>query len=732
MGGAFGTNDAFGKASGFLGMAKDSGIIAKTLFGGMQNILTNTASNAINAIELDKAGKLVWNDDSFLEGTLGKSAMASYASGMASSFTTGALDTQLRGFGGNTYTGGLRLDALAGSLVGQGVDYAMTGNATLNLANFDMFGFKDKHGKVISSGLLEMHIGDAGLSMNMGMGGADLSYGSIAGAMGGFKAWGVNAQLALSSQEEARKYRVAMRTLSSTGNASDSALYEELLAGKTNIEDDSSGNYSAHTTVANGQRTIHLGSDRSILTSDLSMGVLLSHEGYRNGLDDGEEGQLDETGRAIRGHVGTAAMLEATYGKGVLGGQMSEELAALASGDNGRIAQAFGRYDSSSDYWKMTKTGKLINDKHSGLLQEMADGTWVQVVKDDKESSVAAALVHYLGAGRANELLNRQEQKIFDWGTKSNQADTYDDQTLKDVLHLSESQIVEVRTDPKKWQSTLDSADTLQKEKLIGEALMKGHEIVANGNSWDGEGTGFSFSDNHFGDGTIGIRRLDDGSYEKFTVSAVAIRGGDAFKVLNKKNGKWEDKPEYNRNTLIGFIKTDLDGHLIGSPYNTGQQWNTVDNGHGQISGTYDQYYEHTFLGAIQANTVNADSYVHMFAATAAQQQKYGVSTLFMNTQSTTIDGRHIGLNATTADDQNPWLWHPAGIGTNDGCWTTTNSPGFVGNWKDAALIGSGANNFERVTDYLQNRWGVYNGLSIQTHLFNMNLYAGTGCGVRK
>jgi hypothetical protein len=366
MGGAFGTNDAFGKASGFLGMAKDSGIIAKTLFGGMQNILTNTASSAINAIELDKAGKLVWNDDSFLEGTLGKSAMASYASGMASSFTTGALDTQLRGFGGNTYTGGLRLDALAGSLVGQGVGYAMTGDATLNLLNM-----RDLTGGKLQGGLLEMHIGDAGLSMNMGMGGADLSYGSIAGAMGGFKAWGVNAQLALSSQEEARKYRVAMRTLSSTGNASDSALYEELLAGKTNIEDDSSGKYSAHTTAANGQRTIHLGSDRSILTSDLSMGVLLSHGGYRNGLDDGEEGQLDETGRTIRGHVGTAAMLEATYGKGVLGGQMTEELAAIASGDNGRIAQAFGRYDSSSDYWMLTKDGKLKYDGKGKLVDEL-------------------------------------------------------------------------------------------------------------------------------------------------------------------------------------------------------------------------------------------------------------------------------------------------------------------------------------------------------------------------
>jgi hypothetical protein len=338
---------------------------------------------------------------------------------MTSTFTTGLLDTQLFGFVNETYTGGKKLDALVGSLAGTGVSYAMTGDATFNILNA-----ADLSGGKLRGGLLEMHLGDSGFGMNLGSGGADISAMSLIGAAGGFKAWGINARLALSKQEEAHRYTVAMRTLSSTGNNADLQLYYELLNGNANIIENPDGAYTAKTTMVNGIREISLGNIRDILSSELSMGVLLSHEANRNGVYDGYEGQVNETARAINGHLATALMLESTYGEGILGGRMSEEAAAywkrINDDDWGDLGNLLAQYDSSGDFWLLKKDGTIVDDGS-------ADLHWEAVERDKDKSGAATyktimaftgknkeeSLVELLGgAEKAKELLAEKKVKL--------------------------------------------------------------------------------------------------------------------------------------------------------------------------------------------------------------------------------------------------------------------------------------------------------------------------------
>jgi len=397
--------------------------------------------------------------------------MSGYLSGMASSFTTGALDTQLRGFVGETYSGGMKLDALAGSFVGQGVGYAMTGDASFNLLNM-----RDLTGGKMQGGLLEMHLGDSGFSMNMGMGGADMSYGTLAGAASGLNAWAVNAELALSSQEEAHKYAVAMRTIASTGAASDSALYADILAGRANIVEDAKKDFGAETTLSKGVRTITLGGDKSILTSDLSLGVLLSHEGYRNGIDDGADGQLDETARAIRGHVGTAAMVEGTYGEGILGGQMSAELAAIKSGDASRIAQAFAGYDSSADYWR------VIKGKDGKVLKVLDDGdrNHINYVDEDgrlmRQDAFDGKGLSTLIANSTNGKQSAKEINDIMWKSGLNYSNP--DEDSKEPPHWYARNIDGFYMTPEARGRMLDrQAEEALKKKAADEAARKALEV---------------------------------------------------------------------------------------------------------------------------------------------------------------------------------------------------------------------------------------------------------------
>jgi len=153
---------------------------------------------------------------------------------MTSSFTSGMLNLGLEGFVGTTYANAATLSNTIGSLASQGVNFALTGDFTLNVLNFGMFGVKDTAGNLVKNGLLELHLGKKGATMNVGMGGADVSLGTIAQSLAGLEAWRVNMDLWTSKEAEAHRYTSSLRTLYSDGGIKDRALYDEIMSGKTN------------------------------------------------------------------------------------------------------------------------------------------------------------------------------------------------------------------------------------------------------------------------------------------------------------------------------------------------------------------------------------------------------------------------------------------------------------------------------------------------------------------
>jgi hypothetical protein len=297
------SNSFFPQGNGLSGMVSSvagtgpMGVIASTAMTGLQTVTTSTLNSAVNAFNLqyDKDGKLLglgWSSDAFNAGVQG--GLISAATGMTSSLTSGMLNLGLEGFVGKTYANAATLSNTIGSLAGQGINYALTGDFTLNVLNFGLFGIKDANQNLVKNGLLELHLGRNGATMNVGMGGADVSLGTIAQSIAGLDAWRVNAELWTSAQDEAHKYTSGMRTLYSVGGAKELALYQELLQGKTNIEERSDGDYKAKTEAnGDGTKTIYLGQGALADGSRFGFNILLAHEAYRNGIDDGSRRTAD-------------------------------------------------------------------------------------------------------------------------------------------------------------------------------------------------------------------------------------------------------------------------------------------------------------------------------------------------------------------------------------------------------------------------------------------------------
>ncbi len=171
-----------------------SGIIGKTIWSGAQGFTTNMGQGLINNITYSSNKGFGFDGQAFAQSVVGQQALAGYLGGMASTATSSSLGQwNLKDGNGITLNGHVfdtqsiqSFNGLMGSAVSAGIQYGMTGEATLNVANFSMLGIKGADGEIVQNGLLEMHLGGSnGFSMNLGTGGADFSLGNIASAIQG-------------------------------------------------------------------------------------------------------------------------------------------------------------------------------------------------------------------------------------------------------------------------------------------------------------------------------------------------------------------------------------------------------------------------------------------------------------------------------------------------------------------------------------------------------------------
>lgn len=292
------------------------------------------------------------------------------------------------------------------------------------------------------------------------------------------------------------------------------------------------------------------------------------------------------------------------------------------------------RFRESGDNWKLTKDGKLINDGKAELYTEIVndDGStgWSLVAGSEKEKSVPAALVHYLGKDRAALLLGGNPQGMSD--------------------------------------------------ELIGESLMKGAGIAWDANRinpdntkkkglWIGGGSGLTITDKSFY-GNAAMRSLGNGLYERYSITGQIYRSDNAYDVY--KNGVKGKIGEGN--TKLEFTKWNLDtGKAVGNKVVSTGVWNSVDNSYGQLGsdGTIgaDQPYKVLLGPLLQGNTIAAGSLNMRWAQ--VDSRKWGERMFISDTY--TIAGDYISSNTRRLGypGEDPWLLHYTNAGSSDGCFVS-------------------------------------------------------------
>jgi hypothetical protein len=325
--------------------------------------------------------------------------------------------------------------------------------------------------------------------------------------------------------------------------------------------------------------------------------------------------------------------------------------------------QVLSGYESSGDYWKLTKEGRLVNDGRARLLVEIVndDGTpgWRLAEGSDSETSVAASLVHYLGESRAMELL----------GTSLCCVSNYDDQTLRDVLNLDAVDIKVIRGNPTEAQRVISSASPGQLERLLGEALMKDAGIawLEKESVWSGTGEGLSLTDGAL-HGSSAVRSTGVGTYERYSITADIERFGGAYEVwMDGVKGDVGDG-----NTRVSFTKWDIDSGEQVATILAGGAWNSVDNSYGQTDSGgnpigADQPYKIAFGPTIQGNTI-AEGPLNLRWAQNGSNPEWGDVLILSDTHtiagdSILADGRRPGYPG-----EDRWLLHSTGFGSSDGC----------------------------------------------------------------
>jgi hypothetical protein len=344
---------------------------------GMQTLTSGVITSAIGGLSYSRDVGFGWSGDTFTNGLRG--TLTGAAVGSVSTFTSGLLNMGLEGFYGSYYENGVKLSSLAGGAAGQGLNYAFGGDIALNPVNL---GFLDNN--LSRNGLLELHFGREGFNAVLGTGGLDVSAGTLIGAAQGLEAWKVNFEIWNSDAPAAGKYASQMRTLYS-GSEIEKQAYEAILTGSTRIyENKNTGYTETKYDPVTGYKNILLGDDILDDTSRFGLNVVFSHEAYRNGIDDGEEGQRQETALAINGHIGAALGLMKNYGISSIGQDMACEALGFSKNYNTftspessgmetqemRLGGIVNGYDSSADYWRFTSEGRIIFDGSHNLYNE--------------------------------------------------------------------------------------------------------------------------------------------------------------------------------------------------------------------------------------------------------------------------------------------------------------------------------------------------------------------------
>ncbi len=399
------------------GIFEGAGALGKSLIVAARTGTNQVAVSTINAIDFTAADGDFFDEDAFLGGL----NPGSIVMGMAGSFVQFSLnEVNLAGYLGMDYKQGQILHRTIGTGVNASLEYGFQGETSLNLLSFSDFfmpfsgdGKAASNSRIFNSfahvdvGLLQVNLGQDGITANIGMGGHRMNAGAIVHAINGLDIYRENARIARSNIDD--DLTVAMRTLYSAraengGTRVMRDLYEDILVGKrARLRTANRQTYDGKTELLGGIRVINLNKEGK---SDFDLAVLLAHEAWRDGIDSGELANKIETSNAAFGHMSVAAQIASTYGYDSLNEHNADEARAFneagISGDWNEVGGMVERYDWSGEYWKLIRkedaSYKIVWDGEKNLYDE--NGNLLSI---DTTDSYALSLSKYLGLARTND-----------------------------------------------------------------------------------------------------------------------------------------------------------------------------------------------------------------------------------------------------------------------------------------------------------------------------------------
>ncbi|MBF9014485.1 MULTISPECIES: hypothetical protein [unclassified Oceanispirochaeta] len=380
-------NLGFLQNSGMFEVAGDIGI------RGISSVASNYGTAALYALDSNSNG---WNWDTFNSMTSWDNAGIGYLSGMTGTAVSGTLNLGTFGFIGEMGENADRFTSLMGGLSASGLEYAMTGQTTLNLMNLGKSG----------TGFLEMNLGGGGSLFNFGTQGTDVSLGSLSSAAQGLALYSENQNI--NAAVDDRDLRAGMRTLFSSGIEDTESLYQDILDGSVTLTLSEGLGYQGYTSVdESGKRVIDLNGSGQ---SRLDLAVLLSHEAFRDGLNNGEAAQILETVEAASAHMAVSSALQQRYGSDSLSIDNNREAFAYRLFAQGAITKdemtgyILNSYDSTGDFWKRLDDGRILSDGKAGLYDEI--GNLIRVATDDAGNQLdeMESLQYYIDSDTAEYL----------------------------------------------------------------------------------------------------------------------------------------------------------------------------------------------------------------------------------------------------------------------------------------------------------------------------------------
>lgn len=373
--------------------------VAKSSISMFTNAAGTFASTAIQ-----NAGN--WNDFEKSFNSFG--TWSSVISGGAGSLVTNYLNmANLDGFNSAQIGTVKRFNSLAGGLTGNAFDFAFTGNTTFNVLNLADFKGLSLNA---SSGLVEMQAGKEGISFSLGTKGTDIGLTNLNLGLNGLSLSSLNKKIENTAATNSIPLAAtSLRSLSGFGGVEENTLLESILNGTTRLALSGDDSYFAKTVVDSGGRTIYFSGYKNEMTREeqLQLGIILSHESFRNGITDSK--QILETVQSVAGHSWFAERMknDSLYTQSVeniLSGSSSfgtllkadlEYLTTIKENPKEFVLHVLQNYDSSADYWKLLENGNIAFDGKTHLYDESG-----KILYEAKSNGLESSLVEILLGGK--------------------------------------------------------------------------------------------------------------------------------------------------------------------------------------------------------------------------------------------------------------------------------------------------------------------------------------------